>query len=50
MATIGDLATLTIREEAALGVCNARRAALVEIINAHTQAVTPAKWWAFWRR
>ncbi len=50
VSTIGDLATFSIRQEAALGVCDARRAALVEVIGAHTTAVTPAPWWAFRRR
>jgi hypothetical protein len=43
VATIGDLAAFSIRQEMALGICDARRAALVEIIEAHKQAVTPRK-------
>lgn len=48
-ATVGDLGETIIRQEAAVGVCDARRAGLVAVIEAHKQTVVPAPWWRFWK-
>lgn len=46
LSTLGDLAALAIRQEAALQVCEARRSAVVEIVDSHTAIVAPKrKWW-----
>ena len=53
--TIGDLATFSIEQEAAIGVCDARRSALVQIVDvqdraqaALTRALAPRPWWKVW--
>jgi hypothetical protein len=46
--TVGDLGATIVRQEAAVAVCDARRAAVVAIVDAHTQTVTPKPWWEFW--
>jgi hypothetical protein len=48
--TIGDLATFSIRQEAALGICEARRAALVSLIEGHRQIVGPKGFQWPWER
>ncbi len=53
--TIGDLATFSIEQEAAIGVCDARRSALAQIVEvqsraqaALTRALAPRAWWKVW--
>ena len=48
-ATIGDLGATIVRQEAAVAVCDARRGALVAIVDAHAQTVRPRPWWKVWR-
>ena len=43
--TVGDLAAFSVRQEAALSVCNDRRQALVDIINEHGRIVAPRPWY-----
>ena len=45
LATVGDLGALTVAEEAALSVCDGRRGALVQLIDAHKAVVAPKGWW-----
>lgn len=49
MQTVGDLGGLAIRQEAAFQVCNAKRQALADTIDAHNsiivQAQQPRRWW-----
>ena len=49
LETVGDLGALALRQEAALSVCNARREAVVAIVDAHRQTVTPRPWWKLWK-
>lgn len=50
VVTVGDLATFSIRQESALSVCDARRAALAELIRAQAAIVEPdPPAWQFWR-
>lgn len=46
--TVGDLGATIVRQEAAVAVCDARRAAVVAIVDAQTQIVTAKPWWRFW--
>ncbi len=53
--TIGDLATFSIEQEAAIGVCDARRSALAQIVDVQTRAqadltraLSPRPWWRVW--
>lgn len=43
--TVGDLAAFSVRQEADLAVCNDRRQALVDIIDAHGRLVAPRPWY-----
>jgi hypothetical protein len=44
--TIGDLAAFSLRQEAALSVCDGRRAALVAIADAsHAATLRQRRWW-----
>lgn len=45
--TQGDLAAFSIRQEAAVGVCNVKREGLVNIIDEHNRIVTPPRPW-YW--
>lgn len=45
--TVGQLAGYSVRQDAAIGVCDAKRAALVEIIDGANVAVKPKKRWPF---
>ena len=49
LGTVGDLGALVVRQEAAVAVCDARRAGLVELIDSHAQTVRPRPWWRVWR-
>lgn len=46
--TVGELAAWGIRSEAALQTCEARREAVVAIVDSHRKAVTPRPWWKVW--
>ena len=46
--TIGDLAVFSVRQEAALAVCDARRAGAVALIDQRNAQVTPKPWWRVW--
>jgi hypothetical protein len=48
VGTVGDLGATIVRQEAAVAVCDARRAAIAAIVDAHTQTVTERPWWRFW--
>lgn len=47
--TVGLLALFSIRQEAAISVCDARRAALVETIDLAGKVTRPRPWWTFGR-
>lgn len=47
VATVGDLAAFSIRQEVALQVCDARRAGAVAVIDAANVRAKPRKWWPF---
>ena len=47
--TIGDLAAFSVRQEAALVACDARRAEAVGLIDRRNEQVTPKPWWRFGR-
>ena len=49
LETVGDLGALALRQEAALTVCDGRRAAVVAIVDAHRQTVDPRPWWKLWK-
>jgi starvation-inducible outer membrane lipoprotein len=48
LGTVGDLGGLIVRQEAAVAVCDARRAGVVALVDAHAATVKPRKWWQ-WR-
>ena len=51
VATVGDLAAFSVRQEAALQVCEARRSALVEIEEAYARVTAPTRrWWSWLQR
>lgn len=52
---MGALAAFSVAQEAAIGVCEARKDAAVAIIDAHAAAsaalqvsLKPRPWWALW--
>lgn len=47
LATAGDVGALVIRQEAAVQVCDARREAVVSIVEGYNTAVRPKRWWQF---
>ena len=49
LETVGDLGGLIVRQEAAVAVCDARRAGVVALVDAHSATVKPRKWWQFGR-
>lgn len=49
LATVGDLGSLVIRQEAALSVCDAHRGAVVAIVDGYTAATKPRRKWP-WSR
>jgi hypothetical protein len=49
VATVGDLAAFSIRQEAALQTCEARRAAVVAIVDAVARITYPKSWWRLGR-
>jgi hypothetical protein len=48
LATVGDLGALVIRQEAAVSICDAKRDAVVSIVDAYNQSAKPKRW--FWQR
>lgn len=53
--TVGDLAAFTVRQEAAISICDARRGAAVATIDAANamqaqlaKALKPKPWWHVW--
>jgi len=48
LGTVGELGALVVRQEAAVAVCDARRQAVVSIVDAHAQIVRPRPWWRVW--
>ena len=48
VATVGDLAAFSIRQEGALAACDGRRAAVVALVDAHREVVSPRPWWKWW--
>lgn len=47
--TVGDLAVFSVRQEAVIAVCDARRAGAVALIDQRNAQVTPKPWWRFGR-
>ena len=47
LETVGELGALVVRQEAAVAVCDARRAGVVALVDAHAATVKPRKWWQF---
>lgn len=48
--SVGELAAFSVRQEAALAVCDGRREAVVALVDAHRGIVTPRPWWKVWGR
>ena len=48
LETVGDLGGLIVRQEAAVAVCDARRAGVVALVDAHTATVRQKPWWKVW--
>lgn len=48
MATAGDVGALVIRQEAAVQVCDARREAVVSIVEGYNAATKPKRWRLPW--
>ena len=44
LETIGDLGALVVRQEAAVKVCDARREAVVSIVEGYNAATRPKRW------
>ena len=44
METVGDLATFALQQEAAVQSCEAKRAGLVDLIEATNEATRPRSW------
>ena len=49
LATVGDLGSLVIRQEAALSVCDSRREAVVAIVDGYRETTKPKRRWP-WSR
>ena len=45
--TVGDLASYSLKQDASLKDCNAKRDGLVQIIDAANKAAKPKPWWRF---
>ena len=50
LATVGDLGSFAVRQEAALSVCDGRRSAIVAIVDGHKRATDPPRWRLPWIR
>ena len=48
LETVGELGALVVRQEAAVSVCDARRAGVVALVDAHAATVKPRPWWRVW--
>ena len=48
LGTVGDLGALVVRQEAAVAVCDARRSAVVAIVDSYAQVTKPKPWWKRW--
>ena len=46
--TIGDLAVFSVRQEAVIAVCDAKRDRAVALIDQRNAQVTPKPWWRVW--
>ena len=44
LETVGDLGALVVRQEAAVKVCDARREAVVSIVEGYNAATRPKRW------
>lgn len=49
LATVGDLGSLVIRQEAAVSLCDTKREAVVAIVDGYTAATKPRRRWP-WSR
>jgi hypothetical protein len=50
LASVGDLGSFAVRQEAALSVCDGRREAVVAIVDGYTAATKPRRWRIPWIR
>lgn len=50
LATVGDLGSLVIRQEAAVSSCETKRAALVGLIDTYGEITKPKRWRFPWSR
>ena len=48
VATIGDLASFSLRQDAALSICDGRRAAVVAVADAYAPPPPKRHWWQAW--
>ena len=49
LATVGDLGSFAVRQEAALSVCDGRRSAIVAIVDGYAEVTRPKRRWP-WSR
>lgn len=49
LATVGDLGSFAVRQEAALSVCDGRREAIVAIVDGYAEVTRPKRRWP-WSR
>jgi len=50
LATVGDLGSFAVRQEAALSICDGRREAIVAIVDGHKRATDPPRFRWPWSR
>lgn len=50
LETVGDLGALVVRQEAAVAVCDARRAGVVAIVDGYTATTKPKRWRLPWSK
>ena len=50
LETVGDLGALVVRQEAAVAVCDARRAGVVAIVDGYVNVTKPPRWRIPWIR
>lgn len=46
--TAGDLAVFSVRQEAVIAVCDAKRAGAIALIDQRNAQVAPKPWWQVW--